>query len=201
MEEDRSVNMVMRLHEFSDCRNRSQAGQDIFVLKALKWKREGTFLEIGANDPVLSSNTCLLSDEFGWRGIAIELDGSFAPKWAKRRPESVFIAGDATKMDWDKVLAGVTAFDYLSLDIDPPEATLAVLESLPLDRVRFSVITYEHDAWRGDFGPRERAREIFRKHGYVLAVPDVRVHVHYPYKGPEPVAFEDWHVCPQAVQL
>jgi hypothetical protein len=189
------------LHEFSDCRNRAQAGQDVFVLKALKWKREGTFLEIGANDPVLSSNTCLLSDEFGWRGIAIELDGSFAPRWAKRRPESVFIAGDATKMDWDNVLAGVTRFDYLSLDIDPPEATLAVLEALPLDRVRFSVITYEHDAWRGDFGPRERSREILKAHGYNLAVPDARAHVFWPYQGPEPRSFEDFWIDPQTVNL
>lgn len=191
----------MRLHELSDCRNRSQAGQDTFVLRALKWKREGTFLEIGANDPVLSSNTCLLSDEFGWRGIAIELDGSFAPKWAKRRPESVFIAGDATKMDWDKVLAGVTAFDYLSLDIDPPEATLAVLEALPLDRVRFSVITYEHDAWRGDFGPRERSREILKAHGYKLAVPDVKTFVFWPYQGPDPQTFEDYWCDPQVVTI
>ena len=33
--------------------------------------------------------------------------------------------------------------DYLSLDIDPSEATLAALKKLPLDDYRFSVITYE----------------------------------------------------------
>jgi hypothetical protein len=189
------------LHEFTDCRNRSQAGQDIFCLSALKWKREGTFLEIGANDPVLHSNTCLMSDEFGWRGIAVEIDGSYAAKWSNRRPNDCFIVGDATKLDWGNILGVSDRFDYLSLDIDPPEATLAVLEALPLGSIRFSVISYEHDAWRGDFGPRERSREILRSHGYRLVAPDVKCHVFWPYQGPEPRSFEDFWCDPQVVDL
>lgn len=184
--------------EFQDCRNRSQAGQDTFVLSCLNWKREGTFLEIGASDPVLSSNTALLYDEFGWRGTAVELNAGYAPIWAARRPEDSFIAADAAKIDWADVLGSVERIDYLSLDIDPPEATLAVLESLPLNRVRFSVITYEHDVWRGDDWPRHRSREILSAHGYKLAVPDVRTWVFYPYLGPEPVSFEDWWVSGDA---
>lgn len=189
------------LAEFADCRNRSQAGQDVFVLSALGWKREGTFLEIGASDPVLSSNTALLSDEFAWRGVAIELDASLAPKWAVRRPHDVFAAGDATKTDWSNLHEMTDRFDYLSLDIDPPEATLAVLEALPLETVRFSVITFEHDLWRGDPRPRDRSRRILFDHGYMLAVPDVRCHVFWPYKGPDPVPFEDWWIDPLAVSL
>jgi len=188
-------------HEFADCRNRSQAGQDVFVLSALKWKREGVFVEIGASDPVLSSNTALLSDEFGWRGLSVEIDGSLAPKWAKRRPKDIFLVDDATTKNWRGLLGFTERVDYLSLDIDPPEATLAVLEALPLDVVRFSVITYEHDAWRGDFRPRERSREILRSHGYKLAVPDVRTHVFWPYQGPEPQPFEDWWIDPEVVDL
>lgn len=189
------------LHEFSDCRNRSQAGQDVFVLSALGWKREGTFVEIGAADPVLSSNTALLADEFDWRGMSVELDGSYAPRWAKRRKGSMFLAEDATKFNWRGALGFTERFDYLSLDIDPPEATLAVLEALPLDVVRFSVITYEHDAWKGDFRPRERSREILTAHGYKLVVPDVRTHVFWPYMGPDPQPFEDWWIDPQTVNL
>lgn len=189
------------LHEFRDCRNRAQAGQDIFVLSALKWKRGGSFVEIGAADPVLSSNTNLLVDEFGWKGIAVELDRSYAPRWSKRRPNDTFLGGDAREINWNCLLAASDRYDYLSLDIDPPEATLAVLESLPLDRVRFSVITYEHDAWRGDFRPRERSREILLDHGYKLAVPDVSTHVFWPYMGPEPQPFEDWYIDPLVIDL
>jgi hypothetical protein len=188
------------LHEFSDCRNRSQAGQDVFVLSALNWKQEGSFVEIGAADPVLSSNTALLS-EFGWRGIAVELDRSYGPRWSKRRPNDTFLGGDAREMNWDGLLAFSNRYDYLSLDIDPPEATLAILEALPLYRVRFSVITYEHDAWKGDMRPRQRSREILLDHGYKLAVPDVKTHVFWPYMGPDPQPFEDWWVDPQVVNV
>lgn len=182
--------------EWTDCRNRSQAGQDVFALAMHKWKNGGSFLEIGAADPVLSSNTCLLYDEFGWRGTAIELNNGYWPKWRERRPEDVFIADDATQIDYAKLLDGVDVVDYLSLDIDPPEATLSVLERLPFDKVRFGVITYEHDVWRGDDWPRYRSREILAAAGYRLVVPDVATFVFWPYQGPEPKQFEDWWVSP-----
>lgn len=170
-------------------------------MSCLGWKRGGTFLEIGAADPVLSSNTALLYDEFGWRGTAIELNARYAPSWSVRRPMDRFIAADATTLNWNDVIGAVEKIDYLSLDIDPPEATLAVLESLPLSRVRFSVITYEHDVWRGDDWPRHRSREILSAHGYKLAVPDVRTHVFWPYQGPEPKSFEDFWVDPEIARF
>lgn len=184
------------LAEWTDCRNRSQAGQDVFALSMHKWKLGGTFLEIGAADPVLSSNTALLYDGFGWRGTAVELNAGYAPAWAARRPMDKFIACDATQLDYAKLLDGVDTLDYLSLDIDPPEATLAVLEAMPFDKVRFGVITYEHDAWRGDLRPRERSREILKAAGYVLAVPDVSTFVFWPYLGPDPKPFEDFYCHP-----
>ncbi len=104
-------------------------------------------------------------------------------------------------MNWNGLLAGKDRYDYLSLDIDPPGATLAVLEALPLDRVRFSVITYEHDVWRGDDWPRYRSRQILEAHGYKLAVPDVKTWVFWPYQGAEPVSFEDFWIDPQVVHL
>lgn len=189
------------ISEWQDCRNRSQAGQDVFVLSMLKWKREGTFLEIGAADPVLSSNTALLVDQFGWSGTSVDIDCSYGSKWMARRPGDTFVGGNALEMNWNGLLSGKDRYDYLSLDIDPPGATLAVLEALPLDRVRFSVITYEHDVWRGDDWPRYRSRQILEAHGYKLAVPDVKTWVFWPYQGPEPVSFEDFWIDPQVVHL
>jgi hypothetical protein len=187
--------------EWQDCRNRSQANQDIFVLTCLKWKRGGTFVEIGAADPILSSNTALLVDEFGWTGTAIELNKDYGPKWAQRRPNDLFLGFNALELNWNGFLTSRKRFDYLSLDIDPPEATLAVLESLPLHQVRFSVITYEHDVWRGDDWPRKRSREILLSYGYKLAVPDVKAHVFWPYMGTEPQPFEDFYIDPQTVSF
>jgi hypothetical protein len=50
----------------------SQFGQDLFVLETLGGLRNGFFLDSGAADGVSASNTQLLEESFGWRGICVE---------------------------------------------------------------------------------------------------------------------------------
>jgi len=50
----------------------SQSGQDAFVLYYFKNKRNGTFIDIGANDGVSLSNTYYLEKDLGWSGICFE---------------------------------------------------------------------------------------------------------------------------------
>jgi len=50
----------------------SQMHQDLFVLQELGEKRNGFFVEFGASDGLLFSNTALLEREFGWTGILAE---------------------------------------------------------------------------------------------------------------------------------
>ena len=52
--------------------SRSQLGQDIWVLEQLGWKQGGFFVEFGATDGVLLSNSWLLEKHFGWKGICAE---------------------------------------------------------------------------------------------------------------------------------
>ena len=51
--------------------NFSQANQDLFVLEMLDYKKNGSYLEIGANEPISISNTYLLENEFGWKRYGI----------------------------------------------------------------------------------------------------------------------------------
>ena len=42
-------------------------------------------------------------------------------------------------------LKDCTEIDYLQLDCDPPVITYKILLKIPFDKVKFGVITYEHD--------------------------------------------------------
>ena len=80
--------------------------------------------------------------------------------------------------------------DYLSLDIEPANQTLAVLKKLPLDKYRFSVITYEHDRYVSGTKYMDESRKIFESFGYVRVVSNVL------WEGRD---FEDWYIDPNVV--
>lgn len=50
----------------------SQHGQDISVMKALGFARDGYFVDLAANNAVWASNSFALEQNFGWTGICIE---------------------------------------------------------------------------------------------------------------------------------
>jgi FkbM family methyltransferase len=51
---------------------RSQFGQDAFVLSQLLFKKGGYFVDFGATDGVLGSNSYILERRYGWTGILAE---------------------------------------------------------------------------------------------------------------------------------
>ena len=62
----------------------SQIYQDLWVLYMLAEKKEGYFVEFGACDGVLLSNTILLEKSYGWTGILAEPN----PAWYKQLTQS-----------------------------------------------------------------------------------------------------------------
>ena len=50
----------------------SQKEQDLWVVKKLRAKKNGFFVEAGAGDGIILSNTYLLEKKFDWNGICIE---------------------------------------------------------------------------------------------------------------------------------
>ena len=79
--------------------NYSQAFQDMFVLSMLNGKRNGTYVEIGADHGVIISNTYLLETEFGWKGVSFEIDKHKVNLYNKIRNNKCMCV-DATEFDY-----------------------------------------------------------------------------------------------------
>lgn len=166
-------------------------GQDLFVLMLLDGKRSGTYLEIGANDPIKSSNTYLLEKTFGWTGVSVEIGKVYQRRFELFRTNKL-VCADARRLSYKNLFEGPV--DYLSLDIDPPEQTFEALETILSDGLTFRVITFEHDFYNFGCGPkvREESREFLEAEGYVLLVADVS------FNG---LRCEDWWVHPDLVDV
>ena len=51
----------------------SQIGQDLFVIAMTTGAQHGSFLEIGAGEPVYGNNTYMLENSYSYRGISVEM--------------------------------------------------------------------------------------------------------------------------------
>jgi FkbM family methyltransferase len=63
----------------------SQLGQDIWILEKCSYKRGGFFVEFGATNGIILSNTYLLEKDFGWNGICSEPNPEFLNLLKKNR--------------------------------------------------------------------------------------------------------------------
>ena len=63
----------------------SQLNQDLWVLKELGYKKNGTFLDIGAHDGINLSNTYLLEKDYGWNGLCIDANPDTFEKLKQNR--------------------------------------------------------------------------------------------------------------------
>ena len=152
-----------------------QIGQDKFVVDVLKGKQNGTFLDVGCHEARNLSNTWHLEKELGWRGIAIDCDPTWMGQWATERPGSVFVLGDACALDYAVLLAAQhisQPVDYLSLDLEPPEATWRCLQHILSFPIIFRTVTFETDYYRYKES-RDPSRALMQAHGYVLTRPGV----------------------------
>ena len=177
-----------------------QAAQDYFVMKCLNFKRNGTFLEIGSNDPIHINNSYLLEKEYGWTGYMIEYEPKYLPLYELNRPNSKYIINDATQVDYREISKTMpTNIDYLQIDLEVDnESTIQTLRKINnemMDNHKFATVTFEHDIYTGNhFNTRFESRRIFENRGYVRVFSDIS-----DWEGKNP--FEDWYVHPDLVNM
>ena len=172
--------------------NWSQSMQDMFVLMALDGKKNGVYVELGADLPRIINNTYLLESEFDWSGVSFEYDPEKVTFFNTIRRNKC-ICDDATTFDYKFLFEERNypkQIDYLQLDLDPAEGTLAALKHLPLDDYRFTAITYETDVYRAGADVQDEEIEYLKSYGYELVVRNV---------ANEGNPYEDWWVDPNVV--
>lgn len=175
-----------------------QSAQDLFVLKCLNYKRNGTFLEIGSNDPIYINNSYLLEKDYGWKGYMVEYEARFLPLYKLHRPGSKYIIDDATDIEYKPICDDLGKdIDYLQIDLEVSnESTINTLRKVHAEAMkehRFAVITFEHDIYVGDyFNTRQESRDIFESEGYSRVFSDVKN---------KDCEYEDWYVHPALVDM
>lgn len=182
--------------------NYSQANQDTLVVLLSDGKTGGWYVEIGANDPILSNNTYLLESKYQWRGLMVEWDANFLPAYKTHRPLANYWMGDASKTPYDQVLRDLQfppQVDYLQIDLDVDNrstlTTLELFDKTVFDNHTFGVVTFEHDIYRGNFFDTQQvSRNIFVRRGYILLFRNVSVYFEGQW-----CAFEDWYAHPALI--
>ena len=172
--------------------NWSQSMQDIFVLMALDGKKNGVYVELGADLPRIINNSYLLESEFDWSGVSFEYDADKVLYFNTIRRNKC-ICANATTFDYKFLFEERNypkQIDYLQLDLDPAEGTLAALKNLPLDDYRFTAITYETDVYTAGADVQDEEIEYLKSYGYELVVRNV---------ANEGNPYEDWWVDPNVV--
>lgn len=174
--------------------NYSQSYQDLFVLSVTNGKNNGTYLEIGAGDPIFGNNTYLLEKLYNWTGISLEIKSDLADRFRSIRKNSILCC-DATKQNYRALLNSYYTsdiIDYLQIDCEPPDKTFEILLSIPFDQYKFGIITYEHDYYLDiTKSYRSKSRNYLRSLGYKLIIPDVSIDNSTP--------FEDWWIHPDII--
>lgn len=175
-------------------KSNGQALQDMFILSILNGKRNGTYLEIGAQEPIFQNNSAILEKDFGWKGVSVEILENLCKMFAEQRSNPI-ICKDATTIDYEKLLNehySTKEIDYLQLDCEPSKTTFEILTAIPFDQYKFAVITYEHDHYVDMTSTyRTKSRNYLKSWGYELVVTNVSQDDKTP--------FEDWWVHPDLV--
>ena len=175
-------------------KSNGQALQDMFVLSILNGKKNGTYLEIGAQEPIFQNNTAILEQNYNWKGVSIEIVENLCRMFAEQRKNTI-LCKDATTIDYEKLLDehyDTIEIDYLQLDCEPSKTTFEILLDIPFNKYKFAVITYEHDHYVDMTGTyRTKSRNYLQMMGYELVVANVSQNENTP--------FEDWWVHPDLV--
>ena len=160
----------------------SQAGQDLFAFEL--FGNCGTYVDIGAGEPINLNNTYFLEVEKNWKGISVDYGDHNLEKikelknlWENchERKNKIYWA-DALTFNYKQALDENNIkyeIDFLSCDIDPQKNTFLALKKIINDGVRPKYIAFETDYYREKIDYSNIAYNFLRPYGYKIGVKNV----------------------------
>ena len=160
----------------------SQAGQDLFAYEL--FGLNGTYIDIGAGDPIRGNNCYLLETNHNWKGYSVDFGDSnedirqyLKNRWLKH-PErkNMIYWSDAITFNY---MQGINEnnldknIDFLSCDIDPQEKTLMALKKVILDGIKPKLICFETDFYREKKDYSSLAYNFLEPYNYKIGVKNV----------------------------
>lgn len=178
----------------------SHEQQDEFVYNLFKQKPNGFFLDISCGNPLIGSNSYTLEKTLGWTGFCFDIGNCEELfQWSQKRT-TPFVQMDATSADLTDFLVSNTpigrVYDYISLDVDAGGTNLALqaLKRVLDAKIRFKVMTFEHECYIHGPAVRDEAIALLEAQGYICLFEDVCLWSGDPNQKP---SFEDWWIDPQ----
>lgn len=194
---------------------KSHVGQDKWVLDFFKNKK-GFFIEAGAYDGVILSNTYAL-EQLGWNGICIEANPTHFNELIKNRKSLCFNYAVSNKTETCKffpnglcghlsedkgtieiqkttfvelIPSTIAEVDYLSLDVEGHE--IEALEGYPFHKIPPKLITIEHNSYCGGQVLKNKIYEFLIHKGYFRFKEDILLPKSKWLPNDSP--FEDWYI-------
>lgn len=169
----------------------SQAGQDVWVHDLIG--DTGFFVDIGAHDGIVHSNTYAL-EQLGWTGLCIEPNREVYEELHRNRTctTTAFLASDGPgSMAFDGVRVAETGvqvvcaplwfileeadapntIDFLSIDVEGHE--LEVLAGMDFDRWKVRVATIEHNLYCDGPARKDAIAAVMVGHGFECYADDI----------------------------
>lgn len=194
----------------------SQSNQDKWVLEFLKFKTNGFFVEIGAYDGIVSSNTYTMEKFLDWDGICIEANPEFYPQLVSNRKsrnliiavndysgECFFDEGKITEKGikvtcdtLDNILTKNDCpinIDYISIDIEGHE--YVALKNFDFSKWNIGMMTVEHNLYMGkeeNINNKNNIYNLLSRNGFTRVVDNAPCLDQTPQYFNQP--YEDWYI-------
>ncbi len=134
----------------------SQFGEDMVVKAALRSVTKGFYIDIGAFDPVLYSNTYAFYKK-GWHGLVIDPNSTLKPLYALERPRDTFVLAGVGKEKETREYHRFNDESYNTFDTNEAMQYLKTNKNLketlcyPVNIVPLSQILKDHPVTKIDF--------------------------------------------------